>query len=199
MSSPAITDVEVHLGNHKPADPTTFGPLPARRLENVVSFEMQAPTSYQPWPGRTRVERKYALLDVGVVFGLPCWARGTRLDGSTFEIPQQQKESWYIDLVTVDHPEPDTFIFRDLFVDLMICPSRQPRALDFDEIADAHDQGWITTRQLTDGLRRWQRFLDTYVHTSRFPQASPTDFPPSAIQPLAQIPGIFGPPVTWPE
>jgi hypothetical protein len=71
--------------------------------------------------------------------------------------------------------------------------------LDLDKLADAWTFGLITLAQLADGLRRWQRFLDQYLHASRFPEVELTDFTPAAIQPLAQIDGLLGPPVTWPE
>ncbi|ACQ81962.1 hypothetical protein Bcav_3720 [Beutenbergia cavernae DSM 12333] len=158
-----------------------------------------APPSYTTWPGRDRVERKFLLLDVGVSFGLPCWSGFRRPDGTVFELPAEAEGAWYVDLVSVEHADPGTIVVRDLFIDMMLTPGRQPRTLDLDEIADAHDAGWISTEQLLDALRRWQWFLDRYVHAARFPQAEPTDFPPAAIAPLASIPGRFGPPVSWPE
>ncbi|MFW6598452.1 DUF402 domain-containing protein [Propionibacteriaceae bacterium Y2011] len=199
MSSDDVDEVTVHLGGYKPHDPQPFGPLPGRRSGGVVAYEMQAPESFTPWPGRDRVERKYLLLDLGVTFGMPCWAAHTRPDGSVFTLPPEANDAWYVDLVTVEQPDPTTFVVRDLFLDVMIADGRQPRMLDLDEIADAHEAGWITTGQLRDGLRRWQRFLDQHVHASRFPQSVPTDFPPAVISSLAEIPGRFGPPVTWPE
>ena len=71
--------------------------------------------------------------------------------------------------------------------------------LDLDEIADACAAGWISTAQLIDGLRRWQRFLDRHIHVARFPQSGLSDFPPAAIRPLAELQGLFSSPVTWPE
>jgi uncharacterized protein DUF402 len=190
--------VEVVLGTHKHGQHELFGPLPGRRLGNVIAYEMQAPPSFEPWPGRSRVERKYALLDVGVSFGIPCWARHFRADGTVFTMPPEQEHSWYVDLVTVDRDTAGRYVLRDLFIDIMIDERRIPRMLDLDEIAEACTQGWITTEQLTDGLRRWQLFLDRHVHSSRFPQDELTDFPPAMIQPLADISEVFGPPVTWP-
>lgn len=191
--------VEVLLGTHKRADPGLLGPLPGRRSGNVISFEMQAPAAFETWPGRSRVERKFALLDVGVSFGVPCWSTHTRSDGTVYSVPSEQQDCWYVDLVTVDRDGAGRYVLRDLVIDLMICDGRVPRMLDLDEIADAHVAGWITTAQLLDGLRRWQRFLDRHVHTSRFPQPELSDFPPAAIQPLADLSGLFGSPVTWPD
>lgn len=193
-----MTPVEVYLGGYREAETELFGPLPARRSGTAVAYEMQAPDSYEPWPGRSRLERKYALLDLGVTLGLPCWRRHVRPDSSVLELPPEAEDSWYVDLVAVAEPEPGVVVLRDLFADVMIAPGKQPRMLDLDELADAHENGWITTAQLHDGLRRWQRFLDRHVHSSRFPQEEPSDFPPAVIEPLAQLPGPLGDPVTWP-
>lgn len=199
MQANAFEPVEVFLGSHKEPDRALFGPLPGRRLRNVLTYEMQAPPNFEPWPGRSRVERKYALLDVGVSFGTPCWSRAARPDGTVIAVPKEQQDSWYVDLVTINRGPGNSFVLRDLYVDVMICAGRLPRMLDLDELADACTSGTITLAHLADGLRRWQRFLDQYLHASRFPQLELTDFPPAAIQPLAQIDGLLGPPVTWPE
>ncbi len=199
MQAQALEPIEVFLGSHKEPDQALFGPLPGRRLRNVLTYEMQAPPNFEPWPGRSNVERKYALLDVGVSFGTPCWSRAARPDGTVIAVPKEQQDSWYVDLVTINRGPGNSFVLRDLYVDVMICAGRLPRMLDLDELADACTSGTITLAQLADGLRRWQRFLDQYLHASRFTQLELTDFPPAAIQPLAQIDGLLGPPVTWPE
>jgi len=49
-----------------------------------------------------------------------------------------------------------------------------------------------------DGLRRWQRFLDRHLHAERWPPAAWSDFPPRAIQALAELAGPFGDPVRVP-
>lgn len=86
MEADAIEPVEVFLGSHKAPQQALFGPLPGRRLGNVVTYEMQAPQSFEPWPGRSRVERKCALLEVGVSFGVPCWASAAQTDGTVIVI-----------------------------------------------------------------------------------------------------------------
>ena len=199
MQSEDIEPIEVLLGHHKHPSPELFGPLPGRRLGQVIAYEMQAPSSFYPWPGRSRLERKFALLDVGVSFGIPCWSRHTRRDSTVFSVPPVQEHCWYIDLVTIERDPAGRFVLRDLFIDIMISDGQIPRMLDLDEIADARMNGWITTAQLTHGLRRWQLFLDRHVHHSRYPRNTLTDFPPAAIRPLAGLAGTFGPPVTWPE
>jgi hypothetical protein len=190
--------VEVHLGSWSRPGEGLLGPLPARRLGDVVAFEVEAPEEFEPWPGRSRVERRFALLDLGVAFGQPCWHTWRRPGRSTVEIPAEQRDSWYVDLVTVEHLQDGGVVLRDLYVDVMLGPGLVPRTLDLDELADACEVGTITVGQLVDGLRRWQRFLDRHLHASRFPERGLTDFPPAAIRPLAAVEGLFGPPVRWP-
>ena len=184
MLPTGIDQVEVFLGTHKEVDETLFGPLPGRRLGDVIAYESQAPATFTPWPGRSRVERRYALLDLGVSFGVPCWSHWDRPDGTTAAIPVEQRDTRYVDLVTVSHDQRDDYVIRDLFVDVMIGDDTLPRMLDLDEIADARAAGWISTAQLIDGLRRWQRFLDRHIHGSRFPQSGLSDFPPGGDPPV---------------
>lgn len=193
-----LETVEVYLGSHHRPEPGLFGPLPARRLGQVLVYEMQAPEQFEPWPRRSRIERKYALLDLGVSFGNPCWSRWQRSDGTAITIPPEQKDSWYVDLVTIDR-DAGAYVVRDLYVDVMVGDGLLPRMLDLDELVDACEAGTITLKQLADGLRRWQRFLDRHLHASRFPQTGLTDFPPAVIEPLAAIEGLLGPAVTWPD
>lgn len=201
MGMSDVAEVEIFYGGYKPPFPQLLGPLPGVRDGGVIAYEMQAPQSFQPWPGRSRLERKYVLLDVGVSLGIPCWARHLRSDGTSWSMPPTERDTWYIDLVTVDaEAESTTYVVRDLFVDVMIaCDGRHPRMLDLDELADAVEATWITMHQALDGLRRWQAFLDTYLHSDRFPVADYTDFPPRSISTLAHMPGPFGPPVIWPD
>lgn len=66
----AIEPVEVLRGTHRDLA-VRFGPLPGVRHENVVAYEFALPERFEPWPGRTRLERTFVLLDVGVSFPIP--------------------------------------------------------------------------------------------------------------------------------
>jgi hypothetical protein len=39
----------------------------------VLAYEFELPARFEPWPGRTRLERVFVLLDTGVSLALPCW------------------------------------------------------------------------------------------------------------------------------
>jgi hypothetical protein len=174
-----------------------FGPLPGRRLGEVVAYEWELPERFEPWPGRTLVERTFVLLDLGVSFSNPCWAREHRPDGSLFEADPRGRDSWYVDLITIER-EGERFLFRGLYIDVFVpTDGRHARMLDLDEFADALAAGALSLAEAIDGLRRWQHFLDRHLHTGRWPADRWTDFPPAAIEPLAALPAPFGPPVRW--
>lgn len=174
-----------------------FGPLPGYRLGDVVAYEWELPGRFEPWPGRTLVERTFVLLDLGVSFANPCWVREHRRDGSILEADPQGRGSWYVDLITVER-EGEHYLFRDLYVDVMVpTDGRHQRMLDLDEYADALADGTLTADIVIDGLRRWQRFLDRHLHSERWPSDAWADFPPAAIQALAELPAPFGTPVRW--
>ncbi len=188
--------VEMIRGTHK--DPAfRFGPLPGFRAGDVVAYEFELPERYEPWPGRSRLERTFVLLDVGVSFANPCWARETKPDGSVVEADPQGRDSWYVDLITVE-ARGDRYTFRDLYIDVMVpTDGRHYRVLDLDEYADAIGDGTVRIEDAIDGLRRWQRFLDRYLHADRWPAGSWSDFPPRSIRRLVELPAPFAEPVRW--
>ena len=59
-----MDSVKIFRGKHR--DPSDlFGPLPGYRHGNVVAYEFELPVSFEPWPGRSRLERTFMLLDLG--------------------------------------------------------------------------------------------------------------------------------------
>ena len=178
--------VEVMRGHH--GQERLFGPLPGVRHAKVVAYEFELPSSFEPWPGRTLLERTFVLLDLGVSFANPCWVRHVKPDGTVVDRGPEGRDTWYVDLVAVEQHE-DRYIFRDLFIDIMVpMDGRHYRMLDLDEFADAIDNGSLNVEQATDALRRWQRFLDRHLHAERAPVGNWTDFPPAAILPLLELP-----------
>lgn len=191
-----IERIEVMRGSHRDQD-DLFGPLPGFRLDDVVAYEFELPERFEPWPGRTRLERTFVLVDVGVSFANPCWRRAERPDGSVVEADIGGRESWYVDLVSVER-DGDRYTFRDLYIDLIVpTDGRHYRMLDLDEYGDAMAGGELSLEDAVDGLRRWQRFLDRYLHTDRGPVANWSDFPPKSIRSLMELPSPFAEPVRW--
>jgi hypothetical protein len=191
-----IERVEVMRGTHRDQQ-YLFGPLPAFRLGEVVAYEFELPQRFEPWPGRTRLERTFVLLDVGVSFANPCWVRARNPDGSLTEVDPRGRDSWYVDLVTVD-AQGDRYTLRDLYIDVIVpTDGRHYRMLDLDEYADAMADGTLSLEDAIDGLRRWQRFLDRYLHADRWPPAKWSDFPPKSIQSLFELAAPFAEPVRW--
>lgn len=80
-----VQRVEVLRGAHRDSG-SLFGPLPGLRLGDVVAYEFELPERFEPWPGRTRLERTFVLLDVGVSFANRCWMRATEPGGSVVQM-----------------------------------------------------------------------------------------------------------------
>ena len=191
---PMIERVEVMRGTQRNLA-FEVGPLPGYRLGNVVAYEFELPKRFEPWPGRTRLERTFVLLDVGVSFANPCWVRQTKPDGSVVEVDPHGRDSWYVDLVKVE-VQGDRYIVRDLYIDVIVpTDGRHYRMLDLDEYADAMSDGTLSLDDAIDGLRRWQHFLDRYLHTERWPIGAWSDFPPQSIRQLFELPAPFAEPV----
>ncbi len=64
--------VEVWRGRH--GDPVPlFGPLPGVRVDDTLAYEYELAPRLASWPGRTRIDRSFVLLDLGVSMALPAW------------------------------------------------------------------------------------------------------------------------------
>ena len=89
-------------------------------------------------------------------------------------------------------------MFLDLYVDVIVpTDTRHCRMLDFDEYADAMLKGTLSLEEAAEGLRRWQTFLDRYMHSGRWPSAAWFDFPPASIRELANVAAPLVTPVRW--
>ncbi len=143
----ALERVQVMRGKHRDSGPL-FGPLPGFRLGDVVAYEFQLPDRFEPWPGRTLIERTFVLLDVGVSFANPCWVRARNPDGTLVEMDLMGRDSWYVDLVAAD-VEGKRYTFRDLHIDAIVpTDGRHYRMLDLDEYADAMTSGNLSLKEL---------------------------------------------------
>jgi hypothetical protein len=155
--------------------------VPALRDGDVLGWEYLAPDT-----GTTG--RSYLLLNLGVKLTIPpIWM-------------QRGDPLWYVDLAIVTR-EDDLYRVVDLDIDVFVPTDGRPyRMLDLDELADAIEDGEFILAEAMDGLRRWQRFLDTHLH--RFAQVDDPwqdrsgqldvqpgwrDFPPAAIASLAAL------------
>lgn len=145
--------------------------VPALRDGDVLVWDYVVPDT-----GTTG--RSYLLLELGVKLTIPpIWI-------------QRGDPVWYVDLTIVTR-EADLYRVVDLDIDVFVPTDGRPyRMLDLDEFADAIEVGEFTLEEALDGLRRWQRFLDTHLH--RFGpgdvHAGWRDFPPAAIAPLTALP-----------
>jgi hypothetical protein len=188
--------VEVMQGRHH-SPHELFGPLPGVRLGEVVAYEFELPESFEPWVGGSRLQRTFVLLDVGVTLSDVCWGRYRGPDGHITD--GDVAGTWYVDLVSVDQTD-SRYTILDLYIDVFVpVDGRHYRMLDLDEFADALAAGQLSTADAVDALRRWQAFLDRYLHADRHPQGHWSDFPPAAIRTLLDMSQPFGDPVRWHE
>jgi Protein of unknown function (DUF402) len=192
-----VQEVEVWRGGHGDPEPLV-GPLPGVRDGDTLAYEFQLPQRFEPWPGRTRLERVFVLLDLGVGMAEPCWRRMHQADGGTVlgvDGDRPTPATWYVDLLHVTI-EPSRIVVRDLYLDVMVpTDGRHQRLLDLDEFADAIDAGQLDMATAVDGMQRWHRFQELHLHSERFPRGEWTDFPPRRLEALAALPTPLGPAV----
>jgi hypothetical protein len=176
MRAPRLEPVQVMRGQS--------GPFPGARRGDAVAYEFELHEALVPRPGTTRLERVFVLLDVGIQLSNPPYWHGA------------DAACWYVDLVTVSGGN-GRFTVWDRYVDLIVATDGRPyRMLDLDEFATAVQEGALSWSDAVDALRRWQRFLDRYLHRERFPAAGWADFPPAVIEPLAALPAPLSASVT---
>ena len=89
------------------------GPFPGVRLGDAIAYEFELDESLVPRPGTTRLERAYALLDVGVQLSNPPYWHGT------------DAACWYVDLVTVTGGD-GRFTVSDQYIDMVIATDGRP-------------------------------------------------------------------------
>lgn len=188
--------VEVYRGKHR--EPTDlFGPLPGYRDGEALAYEFQLPTSFEPWPGRSRIERTFVLLDFGISFANPCWWRWHKPDGTIGTSEPEGRDSWYVDLVSIER-SGNTYTILDLYIDVVVTTDdRGYRVLDLDEYADAMATGALGLEEGLDGLRRWQTFLDEHLHDNAWESSGWPDFPPERIRGLRELGQPLGDVVTF--
>lgn len=157
------------------------GTYPGIRIGRVCAYEFEIPDKYEVrGPGRT--QRVFVLLDDHIQLNQPL----------TF--PEPFGDWWYVDLVEVTETA-ETVAVADHWLDVAVPPAGQPyRVMDGHEFADALLAGQVTPDQVASGLRRFQHFLDRYLHGPLDERGfdavagSWHDFPPSAIEPLTGVP-----------
>lgn len=188
--------VKVYRGKHR-EQIDLFGPLPGYRDGEALAYEFQLPKSFEPWPGRSRIERTFVLLDFGVSFANPCWRRWHKPDGTIGTSEPEGRDSWYVDLVSIER-SGNTYTILDLYIDVIVTTdNRGYRVMDLDEYADAMASGVLGLEEGLDGLRRWQTFLDVHLHDKTWESSGWPDFPPECIRDLRELDQPLGDIVTF--
>lgn len=75
---------------------------------------------------------------------------------------------WYCDIVDYDYDKEDNRLtVTDLLADVIIFPDGRVKVVDLDELADAFDQGLITSEQMSKCLRQLNNLL-TLIYRDKF-------------------------------
>ena len=74
---------------------------------------------------------------------------------------------WYCDIIYEEPGDGNQLVFDDLLIDVVIYPDGTVRVVDFDEAADALEQGLITSAMLTRALRSTDKLMHC-IYQNRF-------------------------------
>lgn len=106
----------------------------------------------------------------GLSHGFSCYLLTEGIKISKFKDSDNNLYRWYCDIIETSYqPSPASYLFTDLLADVVLLPDGRLRVLDLDELADAAEQGLITSRQLFVALRNTQKLLD-WIKSNEFQQ-----------------------------
>lgn len=75
---------------------------------------------------------------------------------------------WYCDIIQIKQgPEPNSLIFEDLLVDVVVFKDGSIKILDIDELADALSLGLITNKEVEKALKNLD-YLLKLIYNGRF-------------------------------
>ena len=82
---------------------------------------------------------------------------------------EHQLVYWYCDIIQQKPgPEPDSIIFEDLLIDVILHRDGSVQILDLDELAHAFEQNLITAEEVTRALRTLDSLLKL-IYQGQFP------------------------------
>lgn len=78
---------------------------------------------------------------------------------------------WYCDIIEVQYDQAaDTYILNDLLMDIKILPGGEVRLLDAEELAQAIDEGLVSSEQVSKALKTLDGLLKL-IYSRNFPPA----------------------------
>jgi len=147
------------------------GPFPGIRMGRVAAYEFPL-FDIPVRAGQLPRDRSYLLLDEGIQMSCPPG------------FAEHHAGWWYVDLVEITE-DGEMCSVMDQYLDVVVGPPDQPyRVLEMDEFGDAIASGELTGEQSVEGLRKFQRFIDTHLNRLGDSAHAWPDFPPRAIRPL---------------
>ena len=75
---------------------------------------------------------------------------------------------WYCDIISYRYdPKDDSYVFTDLLADVLIYPDGKVEVVDVGEIADALEDGTLTTDEMIPALRSLDKLLGI-IYSGKF-------------------------------
>ena len=75
---------------------------------------------------------------------------------------------WYCDIISYRYdPKDDSYVFTDLLADVLIYPDGKVEVVDVGEIADALEDGTLTTDEMIPALRSLDKLLEI-IYSGKF-------------------------------
>lgn len=149
------------------------GPWPGIRVGRIAAYEFPLFPENYTRTGQLRQDRSYLLLDEGIQMSCPPG------------FAEHHAGWWYVDLVEITEASTQVTVM-DQYLDVIVGPpGHSYRILDMDEFGDAIAAGELPAEKAVEGLRKFQRFIDTYLNRLGDAEAAWPDFPPRAMRELA--------------
>ena len=102
--------------------------------------------------------------------GYSCYFLDRGFKVSKFYGHDNELISWYCDIISHTwDASTDTYVFTDLLADVIVYPDGFVRVVDLDELADALENGLITSAQLQTALRHLDKLL-SIIYKGGFPR-----------------------------
>lgn len=100
--------------------------------------------------------------------GISCYCFDLGCKVSKFYTAENKLLYWYIDIISHEWSAGETsLVVTDLLADILIYPDGFVKVVDVDEIADAFENGRISTQQLATSLRTLDRVL-SMIYSGEF-------------------------------
>lgn len=99
--------------------------------------------------------------------GASCYFLKEGYKVSGFIKPDGSLLYWYCDIVDYEHPDDETYIFRDLLADVLVYPDDFVKVMDLDEFGEALEKNLITVDDVKRALHSLSSLLNI-IYSGKF-------------------------------